>query len=191
MQANLHPCLPAPTGSEMYAQKKSIENAHIVRERDRQRFRELLAVLSLGIPIGLFLLLFTWQNLEVIRLGREATHLQKIRKDVGEQNKRLQVELDRLTALDSVQKRAKELGLAKTDATAIVMVSGPRSSVLGTRVGGTEDRYPRTDSERSPRRLCQSRAAPAGANARAESCSRRDSRCARPRARPEHRRRID
>ena len=64
----------------MYTQKKSIDNVHIVRERDRQRFRELLAVLSLGIPIGLFLLLFTWQNLVVIRLGREATHLQKVRK---------------------------------------------------------------------------------------------------------------
>ena len=61
----------------MYTQKKPIDNTHIVRERDRQRIRELLAVLSLGIPIGLFLLLFTWQNLEVIRLGREATRLQK------------------------------------------------------------------------------------------------------------------
>ena len=40
----------------MYTQKKSIDNIHIVRERDRQRFRELLAVLSLGIPIGLFVI---------------------------------------------------------------------------------------------------------------------------------------
>ena len=36
----------------MYAQKKPIENTHIVRERDRRRFRELLAVLALGVPIG-------------------------------------------------------------------------------------------------------------------------------------------
>ena len=71
----------------MYAQKKTIENSHIVRERDRQRFRELLAVLSLGIPIGLFLLLFTWQNLEVIRLGHEATRLQKSRKELIDFNK--------------------------------------------------------------------------------------------------------
>jgi cell division protein FtsL len=118
----------------MYTQKKSIDNVHIVRERDRQRFRELLAVLSLGIPIGLFLLLFTWQNLEVIRLGREATHLQKVRKDIDEENKRLQVELDRLTALESVQKRAKELGLVKTDATAIVMVNGGQA-ILPVRDG--------------------------------------------------------
>jgi len=107
----------------MYTQKKPIDNAHIVRERDRRRFRELLAVFSLGVPIGLFLLLFTWQNLEVIRLGREATHLQKVRKEIDEENKRLRVELDRLTALESVHKRANELGFSKTEPSAIVTVN--------------------------------------------------------------------
>jgi hypothetical protein len=109
----------------MYAQKKSIENAHIVRERDRRRFRELLAVIALGVPIGLFLLLFTWQNLEVIRLGREATRLQNTRKQLTEQNKHLQFELDRLTALDSVQKRATRLGLRTAPPDSIVMVNAP------------------------------------------------------------------
>ncbi len=108
----------------MYTQKKSIDNVHIVRERDRQRFRELLAVFALGVPVGLFLLLFTWQNLEVIRLGHEATRLQKVRTDIDEENKRLQYELDRLTALESVEKRAKKLGLEPTPPEAIVMVSG-------------------------------------------------------------------
>jgi hypothetical protein len=108
----------------MYTQKKPIENAHIVRERDRRRFRELLAVLSLGAPIGFFLLLFTWQNLEVIRLGHEATRLQKSRKEIEDANKALQLELDRLTSLAAVQQKASALGFAPTDAHAIVMVSG-------------------------------------------------------------------
>jgi hypothetical protein len=73
---------------DMYTQKKPIDNTHIVRERDRRRNRELLAVLSLGIPIGLFLLLFTWQNLEVIRLGRETTRLQKTGKTPKPRTKR-------------------------------------------------------------------------------------------------------
>jgi len=107
----------------MYAQKRPIENVHIVRERDRRRFRELLAVLSLGIPIGLFLLLFTWQNLEVIRLGREATHLQEQRKQIEDANKSLQLELDRLTALDSVEKKARSLGFEPADPRAMVTVS--------------------------------------------------------------------
>lgn len=117
-----------------YTQKKPIENAHIVRERDRQRFRELLAVLSLGIPIGLFLLLFTWQNLEVIRLGRQATELQQTRKQIDDSNKALQLELDRLTSFDAVEKKATALGFETTDPRAIVMVVGD----------STADRRPRT-----------------------------------------------
>ena len=108
----------------MYTQKKPIENAHIVRERDRRRFRELLAVLSLGAPIGFFLLLFTWQNLEVIRLGHEATRLQKARKEIEDANKSLQLELDRLTSLAAVQQKASTLGFTPTDANAIVTVAG-------------------------------------------------------------------
>src|ERR1700737_3658038 len=106
----------------MYAQKKPIENTHIVRERDRRRFRELLAVLALGIPIGAVLLLFTWQSLEVIRLGREATSLQQQRKQIEDSNKALQLELDRLTSLDAVEKKATNLGFTPTDPRAIVQV---------------------------------------------------------------------
>jgi cell division protein FtsB len=108
----------------MYTQKKPIDNAHIVRERDRQRFRELLAVLCLGVPIGLFLLLFTWQNLEVIRLGRQATELQQKRKQISDTNKALQLEVDRLTSLDAVERKATALGFATTDPQMIVMVVG-------------------------------------------------------------------
>ena len=119
----------------MYAQKKPIDNAHIVRERDRQRFRELLALLGLGIPIGLFLLLFTWQNLEVIRLGHEATRLQKERREIENVNKVLQYELDRLTSLHSVEQKATALGFQHTDPRAVVMVqkAAGRDSRIGTR----------------------------------------------------------
>jgi len=109
----------------MYAQKKSIENAHIVRERDRQRFRELFAVLTLGIPIGLFLLLFTWQNLEVIRLGHEVSRLQNQKKQIENDHKNLQLQLDHLTSLKSVEQKASALGFERTDPRAIVMVERP------------------------------------------------------------------
>ena len=106
----------------MYTQKKSIENVHIVRERDRRRFRELLAVLFLGVPIGAFLLFFTWQNLEVIRLGHEATRLQQQRKQLADANKQLQLELDRRTSLAEVERKAAVLGFETTRPQAIVMV---------------------------------------------------------------------
>ena len=118
----------------MYTQKKPIDNTHIVRERDRRRNRELLAVLSLGVPIGLFLLLFAWQNLEVIRLGRETTRLQKIYKDTEAAHKALEAERDRLTSFDTVETQAARLGFAAADPKTIVMVEGktspsvPRSS---------------------------------------------------------------
>jgi hypothetical protein len=114
----------------MYTQKKPIDNTHIVRERDRRRNRELLAVLSLGIPIGLFLLLFTWQNLEVIRLGRETTRLQKSWKDTEAAHKALEAERDRLTSFDTVETQAAKLGFAPADPQTIVMVTAavPRGS---------------------------------------------------------------
>ncbi|HVR39570.1 MAG TPA: hypothetical protein VMU84_10785 [Thermoanaerobaculia bacterium] len=126
----------------MYTQKKSIDNTHVVRERDRQRFRELFAVLSLGIPIGAFLLLFAWQNLEVIRLGHEASALQKKQKDIETSNKSLQLELDRLTALQAVEKKAVDLGFEPTTPDAIVMVqsSGPPAVSSGQK--------PETDGSR-------------------------------------------
>ncbi len=106
-----------------YTQKKPIENTHIVREKDRQRNRELLAVLSLGIPIGLFLLLFAWQNLEVIRLGREATRLQNQLKELEATQKALEAELDKRTSFDTVEAKVRELGFAPADPKTIVMVT--------------------------------------------------------------------
>ena len=120
----------------MYTQKKPIDNVHIVRERDRRRFRELLAVFALGLPIGLFLLLFTWQNLEVIRLGHEATRLQKQRKEIDEQNKRLQFELDRMTALESVEQRARKLGFEPAAPGKIVIVNGGQAILPVQENGG-------------------------------------------------------
>jgi hypothetical protein len=111
----------------MYTQKKPIENTHIVRERDRQRNRELLAVLFLGVPIALFLLLFAWQNLEVIRLGREATRLQKSLKETEAAHKKLESELDRLTSFQTVEKQAAALGFQAADPKTIVMVAPARS----------------------------------------------------------------
>lgn len=95
----------------MYEQKKPIENTYLVRERDRERFRELLAVLMLGIPLGIFLLLFAWQNIEVIRLGREATRLETTRRDLEDSNRKLSLEIERRTALRGVEARAEKLGL--------------------------------------------------------------------------------
>jgi cell division protein FtsL len=107
----------------MYAQKKPIENTHIVRERDRRRFRELFSVVVLGVFVAVFLIIFAWQNLSVIRLGHEATRLQQEKKQLENANKTLRLEIDRLTALASVEQRAQALGFEKTSPQAVVTVT--------------------------------------------------------------------
>jgi hypothetical protein len=106
-----------------YAQKKQIENTYIVRERDRRRSRELLGVLAVGVPLGLFLWLFTWQNLEVFRLGREATELQQVKTGLEQTNKKLRLEVERLTALDEVEEKAARIGLVPADPARVLDVS--------------------------------------------------------------------
>ena len=116
----------------MYAQKKPIENTHIVRERDRQRFRELFSVVVLGLFIGGFLIFFAWQNLSVIRLGHEASRLQQEKKDLENANKAMRLEIDRLTALASVEQRATALGFEKTNPQAMVMVEKSSQLAVGS-----------------------------------------------------------
>jgi hypothetical protein len=58
----------------------------------------------------------------VIRLGHEATQLQQQRKRIEDENKALHLELDRLTALDAVEKKAATLGFEATDPKSVVMV---------------------------------------------------------------------
>ena len=119
-----------------YAQKKPVENVHIIRERDRERFRELLALFSLGVPVGLFLLLFTWQNLEIIRLGREATRLAAVKRELQSANKRLRLQVEQLTSLDTVENKASTLGFRRTDAHSVVTVSGGPQDPIGLGPGG-------------------------------------------------------
>ena len=88
----------------------------------RAKTRLKIWLVVLGIFIGGFLIIFTWQNLSVIRLGHEATRLQQQKKDLENANKALRLEVDRLTALQSVEQRAAALGFQKTDPHAVVMV---------------------------------------------------------------------
>lgn len=107
----------------MYAVKRPIENTHIARERDRHRFRELAAVLGLGVPVGFFLLLFTWQNLEVIRHGRDLSRLQETERELLDRNRKLRIEIESLTALGSVEGKATSMGLRPATPEQLVIVT--------------------------------------------------------------------
>jgi len=122
----------------MYARGKSIDNIHLVRERDRRRFRELLAVLSLGVPIGVFLLLFTWQNVEVIRLAREATRQQRIVDTLRDENRKLALQVEKKTALEKVESQADDLGLRPVPGEQrVVVLDGETSIDVASLNGGS------------------------------------------------------
>src|SRR5262249_7948379 len=131
----------------MYAQKKPIENTHIVRERDRQRFRELFSVVVLGLFIAGFLIIFAWQNLSVIRLGHEATHLQQQKKQLENENQALRLEMDRLTSLGAVEQRAAAMGFEKSVRRAVVMVERSSSLTVGRSSSSTNDQRRTTNPE--------------------------------------------
>ncbi len=60
-----------------------------------------------------------------VRLGHEASRLQNQRKQIENENKALQFQLDRLTSLQSVEQKANTLGFERTDPRAVVMVEKP------------------------------------------------------------------
>jgi hypothetical protein len=117
----------------LYAQRKSIENTYIVRERDKRRSRELLALVLCCLPVALFLGLFTWQNLEVIRLGREATRLGAVRADLEKNNRNLRLEVERLTSLDNVEGKAAAMGFRAADKSQVVTVALSGEAARGER----------------------------------------------------------
>lgn len=106
----------------MYAVRREIENAHIIRERDRYRFRELASVLALVVPVGVFLLIFTWQNLEVIRSGRDLSRLQQVERELSDRNRKLRLDIERLTSLDQVEQKAVAMGLRPAENLQLVTV---------------------------------------------------------------------
>ena len=72
-------------------------------------------VIGAGIYGFCFLLLFTWENLEVIRLGRETTRLRAVQRELEQENKRLRLDLEKMTSLGAVEKRARSLGFVETE----------------------------------------------------------------------------
>src|ERR1035437_1988543 len=50
-----------------YAVRRPVENLYLVRERDRQRTRELVALALVAVPPAVVLFLAIWANLETVR----------------------------------------------------------------------------------------------------------------------------
>ncbi len=100
---------------------KRVPNAHLVREKDRRRARDLWAVALVLAPIAIVLLVFAWENVEVIRRGYELRKIGAERERLLEDNRRLRSQLASLASLPQAEKRAREeLGFVSPQSAQVV-----------------------------------------------------------------------
>jgi cell division protein FtsL len=81
-----------------YAVKKDIRNTQIVREVDRARHRDLWRWARIGSLFVGLLLYSAWQDFELLRYGYRLEQLQKERREEGEVNRHLRLQIHSLKA---------------------------------------------------------------------------------------------
>ena len=81
----------------MYTVRRPVENVYLVREPDRRRTRELLALLLSPLPPMAVLFAAIWTNLETFRLGYQIERLQKQKETLVELGRFLDDAIARLS----------------------------------------------------------------------------------------------
>jgi cell division protein FtsL len=106
-----------------YAVRRPVENVFLVRERDRRRTRELLALSLAALPPMVVLFGAIWANLETVRLGYQLASLTKQHEVLVVKNRQLQMQEAQASALSRVEKVARErLGLVPPTLDQLVLV---------------------------------------------------------------------
>ena len=107
----------------MYTVRRPVDNVYLVREPDRRRTRELLALLLSPLPPLAVLFAAVWTNLETFRLGYQIESLQKQKESLAEKQRQLEMERARVSALARVETVARErLGLVTPGRDQVVFV---------------------------------------------------------------------
>lgn len=100
-----------------YAYHREVENAWLVRQRDRRRLRELALVVLAVSTVVLALLAYTWLNVRVLETAYRIDSLEGTLKDLERRRAALALEEARATALPIVEARAAaELGMVSAAA---------------------------------------------------------------------------
>ena len=127
-----------------YAIKKDVRNNPIVREVDRDRYREMWRSVGIGVFLVGVLLFSAWQHFELLRHGYRLEEMQRERADEAEIHRHLRLEIDTLRSPARIEKLATQpepVGLAMVapgpgEATVIERVlpaAPPSSAVLARR----------------------------------------------------------
>lgn len=106
-----------------YAVRRPVENLYLVRERDRQRTRELVALALAAVPPAVVLFLAIWANLETVRLGYQLAGVSKNREALLERRHRLEMDRAQAAALARVEPIARgTLGLVPPTLDQVILV---------------------------------------------------------------------
>ena len=95
-----------------YAYHRAVDNAFLVRERDRRRRREHLRVLLWALPLAAVLLAYTWLHVQVLDTAYDIGQLERELADSDRRRGELALEVARRSSLPRVEARAaEELGM--------------------------------------------------------------------------------
>jgi len=89
-----------------YAIKKDVRNNPIVREIDRERNREMVRSVAIGVFIVAVLLFWAWQQFELRRNGYRLEQMQQERAVEAEVNRHLRLEAQTLQAPERIERLA-------------------------------------------------------------------------------------
>jgi hypothetical protein len=106
-----------------YAVRRPVENVYLVRERDRRRTRELVALALAAVPPATVLFLAIWANLETVRLGYQLAKLAHMRETLLEKRHLLEMDRAQAVALQRVERIARgTLGLVPPTLDQVILV---------------------------------------------------------------------
>ena len=89
-----------------YAIKKDVRNNPIVREIDRERNREMVRSVAIGVFLVAVLLFWAWQQFELRRNGYLLEKMQQERAVEAEVNRHLRLEAQTLQAPERIERLA-------------------------------------------------------------------------------------
>ena len=89
-----------------YAIKKDVRNNPIVREIDRERNREMVRSVGVGVFLVVVLLFWAWQQFELRRNGYRLEQVQQQRAVEADVNRHLRLEVQTLQAPERIERIA-------------------------------------------------------------------------------------
>lgn len=112
-----------------YVLTRPVANEYLVRERDRRRLFDLLAIASAVALVGGALLGYTWIHQEILRTGYSIDRLETHLGELAQSRRELLLEEARLQAVPEVARRAAaELEMGRPSPSQLLVLAADGSS---------------------------------------------------------------